>query len=184
MSPDNVPQPVTPRKGWGGRNWGCLVPVGLICAVALYVALTIEIPPSQGRKQETAAAQMRLIAAIDAYRKVTGAVPDVPYDPESSDPNKREPARQIALLLAKLRGAGPDDPVYKATRPFLGDTAEGLTSDAYGNAMLYLKDGGVGGKPVIVSAGPDGKFGWEPAYKTSPDLQKKYRKDNIRSDVN
>ncbi len=111
-------------------------------------------------------------------------MPDVAYDPESSDSDKSEPTRQIALLLAKLRGAGPNDPLYKATLPFLGEDGLELTTDAYGNAMIYLKDGGMGGVPAIISAGPDGKFGYEAAYKTDPDLRNKYRKDNIRSDMN
>jgi type II secretory pathway pseudopilin PulG len=177
-----------PRQtGWWGRNWGCLVPVGLVILVALIVVPNINFDPAQIRKQETVNKQMRLIAAIDAYRKTTGAVPNVVFDPDSSDPDQREPARQIALLLAKLRGAGPDDPVYKATKPFLGDDPERSTRDAYGNAMLYLKDGGVGGKPVIVSAGPDGKFGYggkTDGATTNAPVNKQTQKDNIRSDMN
>lgn len=174
------------QSGWWARNWGCLVPIGVFAAVVLFVIGTgwPPGPPEQGRKKETIITQKMLLGAIDAYRKTTGAVPDVAYEPDSSDPNKSDPARQMALLVAELRGKDPDDPVYKATRPFLGHDPEPITHDAYGNAMLYLKDGGVGGKPVIVSAGADGKFGYETAYTTNPDLKKKYQKDNIRSDMN
>jgi hypothetical protein len=135
----------------------------------------------------TRATQQRLMAAIDAYRKTTGAVPDVVFDPDSSDPDKYMPARQVALLLAKLQGAGPDDPVYKATRPFLGDDPERSTRDGYGKTMLYVKDGGVGGKPVILSAGPDGKFGYggkTDGATTNAPIDKQAQKDNIRSDMN
>jgi len=93
----------------------------------------------------------------------------------------------MALLAAKLRGKDRDDPVYKATKPFLGDDPERSTRDAYGNAMIYLKDGGVGGKPVIISAGPDGKFGFggkTDGATTNAPVNKQAQKDNIRSDMN
>jgi len=177
------------QSGWWGRNWGCLVPVGLVILVALIVLSNgdIDISSAQRRKRETIRTQKTLIAAIDAYRRKTGSVPDVVYDPTSSKPDEREPARQMALLAAKLRGKDRDDPVYKATKPFLGDDPERSTRDAYGNAMIYLKDGGVGGKPVIISAGPDGKFGFggkTDGATTNAPVNKQAQKDNIRSDMN
>jgi len=45
-------------------------------------------------------------------------------------------------------------------------------SDAYGNAIGYIMDGGIGGGPVMISAGPDGYFGGPGGTPT----------DNIRSD--
>jgi hypothetical protein len=176
------------QSGWWGRNWGCLVLAGIFAVVVFFViSVTSRIHPEDGRKKDTIVKQKMLLAAIDAYRKTTGAVPDVAYDPDSSDPNKSDPARQMALLVAKLQGKDRDDPVYKATKPFLGDDPERSTRDGYGNAMLYLKDGGVGGKPVIVSAGPDGKFGYggkTDGATTNAPVNKQAQKDNIRSDMN
>ncbi len=146
--------------------------VGLIVGVSWYVI-------EQGRKQETLSNQKRLMAAIDAYRKVTGSVPNVVYKPDltsASDPNQ-----VMTSLLALLSTGSPNGPIYRATRPFTDGVP---TIDAYGKSMLYLYDWGVGGKPVIVSAGPDGIFGYEKEYKTNPTLQKQYQKDNIYSDMN
>jgi prepilin-type N-terminal cleavage/methylation domain-containing protein len=160
--------------------------VGLVVGVSWYVI-------EEGRKKETLGSQKRLMAAIDAYRKATGHVPGtaegVSYEPDSSTDWKRDPDKHIARLLTCLTTGKGDgtvavdvySPLYKATHPFLDGVS---TTDAYGKSMLYLKDGGVGGKPVIVSAGPDGWFGYEAAYKTNPTLQKQYQKDNIRSDMN
>jgi hypothetical protein len=155
--------------------------VALAVGVSWYVI-------EEGRKKETISTQKRLIAAIDVYTKISGGVPPVVYEPDSSVSYKRDPGEVMTRLYNLLTSGSqttnnPDvtSPLYKATRPFL----EGVsTTDAYGNSMLYLKDGGVGGRPVIVSAGPDGKFGYEVAYKLKPIEQKKYQKDNIRSDMN
>lgn len=158
--------------------------VGLIVGVSWYVI-------EQGRKQETLSGQKRLMAAIDAYRKVTGSVPNVVYKPDLT--SSSDPTLVMSLLLTCLRTGSPtgildvNSPLYRATLPFLGDDSHPPitpTTDAYGKSMLYLYDGGVGGKPVIVSAGPDGKFGYEKDYRGNSTLQKQYQKDNIRSDMN
>lgn len=64
--------------------------------------------------------------------------------------------------------------IYRATKPFLGEGTTVSTTDAYGVQMRYYSDRGLGGKPLILSAGPDGDFGR---------LSEKRRKDNIRSDT-
>ncbi len=161
--------------------------VGLVVGVSWYVIET-------GRRKETIITQKKLLAAIDAYRKVTGRVPDdltdkVYYDPDSSISYKYNPQEVMGRLLNVLTTGTYDNTypdvnsaIYKATHPFLGESSVNLTTDAYGNSMVYLKDGGMGGTPAIVSAGPDGKFGFE---KGQTDAQRQqYRKDNIRSDMN
>lgn len=165
--------------------------VGLVVGVSWYVI-------EEGRKKETLSSQKKLMAAIDAYRKVMGKVPDkaegLLYEPDNtntSTPYKYNPDAQMQRLIVCLttgKGDGAvldvNSQIYKATHPFLGESSTGVTTDAYGKSMLYLCEGGVGGKPVIVSAGPDGIFGYEAAYKTNPNMQKQYQKDNIRSDMN
>lgn len=174
-------------------RWGfTLVELLLVMFIlSVLVALTVGVSwyvIEEGRKKETVNTQKRLIAAIDAYSKVSGKVPDVVYEPDSSVSYKWSPSEHMARLTNQLTTGSqtnnnPDvtAPLYKATRPFLDGVS---TTDAYGNSMLYLKEGGLGGRPVIVSAGPDGKFGYEVAYKLKPEDQKKYQKDNIRSDMN
>jgi hypothetical protein len=137
---------------------------------------------------ETIGKQKTLLGAIAAYRKVTANVPNVVYNPTSSRIYEKDPGQEMARLLNLLNGraitstdANPvtTSAVYKATHPFLGDdNGNSVITDAYGHTMIYLMDGGVGGMPRIVSAGPDGQFGWEPG---STPAQKN---DNIDSDRN
>ncbi len=167
--------------------------VGLVVGVSWYVI-------EEGRKKETLIKQKNLLAAIDGFRKVTGHVPGelttekCTYNPDSS----QEDLYSSTKLMANLRNVlttgnydntNPDinSPIYKATHPFLGeDNGSALLTDAWGNSMLYLKNGGMGGTPLIVSAGPDGKFGYggktDGTYTTAQLTQ--FKKDNIRSDTN
>lgn len=159
------------------------VVAALVVGVSWYVI-------EEGRKAETKAKMARLIEAINAYRKVTGKVPEIYYDPSY---NNRDSSRQyneqkcIQALLDVLKGneprttgsgggQGPNEgsEEYKATKPWLGeDEGSSLTVDAYGKPMIYLMNGGHGGGPLIVSAGPDGYFG-----DTGVESQKR---DNIYS---
>lgn len=170
-----------PRKtGWLGRNWGCLVPVVLICAVVIFIMLSYP-PIDQSDKWKTLDYQRRLILAIEAYRKTAGTVPDDGFDSSGGFPGKQGLAIQMSSLVTTLRGKDASAPVRKATEAMLGDEPQSLTRDAYGKAMLYLKDKGVGGNPVIISAGPDGVFGYE--KNLSPEQRQRYKMDNIRSDT-
>jgi len=168
--------------------------VALVVGVGRYVI-------EEGRKQETITSQDRLMAAIAAYRKVTGEVPasdpngygnidflvtqlefnlekedlDPSVQPES-DFRKRYP--QLAPKLWELFPAKAE--IREATTPFLGGAGEGTSFriDAYGKEMAYYADRGLGGMPVIISAGPDGQFG----MGTGKEEEDK-REDNIRSDT-
>jgi hypothetical protein len=82
-------------------------------------------------------------------------------------------------LTLCLQGSKFSDPmktkIFNATKSYLeGTFSDG--KDAYSNSMRYYKDKGVGGKPLIISAGPDGDYG------TATGSEKK-RTDNIRSDT-
>jgi len=170
-----------PRKnGWFGRNWGCLVPVGLVSAVVIFIMLSYP-PIDQSDKRKTLDYQRRLILAIEAYRKTAGTVPDDGFDSGNGFPGKRGLALQMASLVTILRGKDDNAAVREATKAILGKDPQSLTHDAYGNAMLYVKDKGVGGNPVIISAGADGVFGYE--KNLSPEQQQRYKMDNIRSDT-
>ncbi len=170
------------KTGWLRRNWGCLVSAGLICAAGVVIAsIWNPLPPDQARKQETLSRQKRLLLAIDAYRKTTGNLPDDGLGPGTATWVERESALRMASVLTTLLGKDADGPVREATKPVLGNDPRSLTRDAYGNAMLYLKDKGVDGSPVIISAGPDGVFGY--GVDLSPEQRQQHRRDNIRSDT-
>jgi prepilin-type N-terminal cleavage/methylation domain-containing protein len=167
--------------------------VALVVGVSWYVI-------EQGRKQETISNQKRLMAAIDAFRKVTGHVPGAiasercTYNPASAVEDNYLPSKLMGNLIGVLSSGNPSStsgdnssPIYRATRPFIGDTGASMTNDAWGNAMVYLMDGGVGGRPVIVSAGSDGKFGYggfTDGKSYTPAQLAQFQKDNVRSDVN
>jgi prepilin-type N-terminal cleavage/methylation domain-containing protein len=164
--------------------------VGMVVGVSWYV---IEM----GRKKETLSRQKNLIGAIEGFRKVTGHVPGdllgegITFEPDSPQPTKSNPAEIMSRLVYVLQTGSPTQntnpdtttAIYKATSPFLGESGGDMKTDSWGNSMLYIKDGGVGGKPVIVSAGPDGKFGYGGKLETGG-VNKQYQKDNVRSDMN
>jgi prepilin-type N-terminal cleavage/methylation domain-containing protein len=150
--------------------------VALVVGVSWYVI-------QQARKAETISNQTRLMAAVEAYRKTTGKLPydkqpyDADYNPNGPRDYHMEPEKHMKRLLLVLTGQIPKNPAAeKATKAWLGDTS---TNDAYGKSMVYFSDKGVGGKPVVISAGPDGVFGYE---KNLADPQR-YKEDNIRSDT-
>ncbi len=159
--------------------------------LSVLVALTVGVSwyvIEQGRKTETLNNQRRLMAAVDAYRKATNKLPyirntgDVDYNPNSSRPYDYDPDDHMTRLLKLLRGEYPrDNAVYEATKAMLGEGAGSLTSDAYGNSMVFLSNKGVGGNPVVISAGPDGVLGYE--RNLTEQQRQQYKKDNVYSDT-
>jgi len=144
--------------------------VALVVGVGRYVI-------EEGRKRETISNQDRLIAAVDAYRKVRGVFP-------AHDPNGNGIIeyllKQLDANSAVVTDAQLGAEIREATRDFLGTGGEGsvFRGDAWGKDMLYFADRGLGGKPLFISAGPDGDFG----FGTSKQAKEK-REDNIRSDT-
>jgi len=157
--------------------------VAMVVGVSWYVI-------EQGRKTETLNHQRLFMAAVEAYRKVTGKLPykrdfrDCDYNPNSNRPDDYDPDRHMARLVKLLRGESPrndavaNDPTIKA---MFGESGEAMTSDAYGKSMVFLSDKGVGGSPVVISAGPDGMFGLERGLTV--EQRQQYKKDNVRSDT-
>lgn len=159
------------------------VVASLVVGVSWYVI-------EQGRKSETAVKQKRLIEAIKAYTKVDGTskLATVVYNPGSARTYERLPSEHMGRLLNLIRTGSltttdidRNNPIYKATSPFLGnDDGQSLVTDAYGNAMIFQRDKGFGGAPRIVSAGPDGIFGFGDQAVTLNAI--KCQRDNIYSD--
>jgi len=146
-----------------------LVMFVLSVLVALVVGVGSHVI-EQARITETVQTQTTLLSAIDAYRRVTGHYPD-------EDPNAEG---SIQRLMEVLQAAGDHsargEEIRKQVTPYLQAGAGSLQVDAFGNTMLYFAKRGIGGKPLILSAGPDGDFGHNP-----PDVTK--QRDNIRSDT-
>jgi len=154
----------------------------IICGIGLVVgSLAAVVWFSSGPMDEAAITRRRhewLLAGIQAYEEVTGRVP-----PEAAGPGGADPNDSVRVLLEHLTGRKAEDPnearrIAEATGPHLGPSPERLIEDGYGRPMRYYATRGIGGRPVIVSAGADGEFGDADDEKAMA-----AREDNIRSDV-
>jgi prepilin-type N-terminal cleavage/methylation domain-containing protein len=138
--------------------------IELLVVIAI-IALLLTIGIGVGQKVMTAAsvkttkANMAIIMnAIETYYEDTGSYPSPESTPGSSDLYNNLRINSSALeKLASL----PADAVYS-------DGTTGYFVDAFDKEIEYSKTGGLGGTPVLLSAGPDGDI-------TTKD-------DNIRSD--
>ena len=122
---------------------------GLVMGISTYVQ-------NEGARKETESTQAVVMQAIQVY-----------YD--ISFPNNYPLETEWLRILAE----NPEACEYLLCLP--SDTYRVLQPpnpqelhDGWGRAMNYRRSSGFGGRPVIVSAGPDGKINTE--------------KDNIRSD--
>ena len=160
-----------------GRRWLFWILGGTLLVMVLLGVLPYILNPrfvDRQRRQETVARMSLLMAAVRAYRVVAGADPPDravaagPYDGNAS----------MDVLLAHLKGktagsAPTARRIAAATRPFLQLVQGQPNQDGYSRPMRYYADRAVGGRPLLLSAGPDGDFG---------DEDKAKREDNIRSD--
>ena len=140
----------------------------------------------QGRAQETADIQAIVIQAIEAYRD-NHPNREIPYDRKIAADPVPTPTASATGLINFLCGywyrPDPGTPPYAANRAakdvlfklpkdaWDGGVTVGI-KDAWGTPMQYMRDGGLGGTPVLISAGPDRAFSPPPGNDT----------DNIRSD--
>ena len=172
-----------------GRRGFTLVELLLVMFVmSALVALVVGVGSwviDQGRIKETHGKQDRLLRAIDVYRKITGKVPpdrqDTNNDGKIDEQDAYEPAQSIEALLRYVQptgGASLQKTIYEETLPYLSQGGTGYRMDAFNTQMRYYTSRGLGGKPLIVSAGPDGQFGDGTTREA-----KEQRKDNVRSDT-
>ncbi len=139
-----------------------------IFIIAILITLVIGVSnyvfEEAGRK-ETQATQAVVMQAIEAYKDVTGY-----YPPDNTDPSY-PPLTAKTCLMWHLKADGgsynnakpTQARIRKATAPILLKlSAEAMNAgnldqlfDGFGNAMDYVQDGGLGGRPVLISAGDD-----------------------------
>ena len=139
----------------------------LAILVALIASVSTYVLGAAGQK-ETAAIQAIVMEAIAEYQEAKGEAPS----PDSDDGGD-------GSITELLQGKGGDK---KGLQNFRGSQQKLLELpenayksseateifDAWDQAMRYDADGGFGGTPVVISAGPDGNFD--------------NTEDNIRSD--
>ncbi|MCJ7543473.1 MAG: type II secretion system GspH family protein [Phycisphaerae bacterium] len=167
-----------------------LVVIFILSILAAIVGSIAGYVMSSASRQETAATQKVLLAAIQAYYDAGNpkAYPPDHYG-ATGDPNESGKVL-VNFLTGKLDSAEPNPdrsqtPAARAATEILlklpqeawgGDPNRAVT-DGWRNAMRYERDGGLGGRqPVVISAGPNGHFG-DPSNAGDPNGE-----DDIRSD--
>ena len=134
--------------------------VTLVIGVSNYVF-------EEASRKETQATQTIVMQAIEAYRDVMG---NYPPDNNTTDPNYTSYSYTDATCLMPHLTAlncytgTKQTKIRKATGPImLKLSAEAMKTtdpdklfDGFGKAMRYEQDGGLGGRPVLISDGDDG----------------------------
>ncbi len=150
----------------------------VIFILGILVTLVVSISGyilDKSNRDQTLANQKVILAAIGAYHDITDAYP--PDTDDALDPLVPGTLTLVErtgwVLLRYLKGADPpissaalarriQDATGKSllnlpTDAFGGESVDGFR-DAYGQYMEYSSTGGLGGRPAIISAGPDGDF--------------------------
>ncbi len=119
----------------------------LVVGVSRYIQV-------KAARQETEANQAIIKRALQAFYEDTKSYPPDSYDDDGAD----------IFLKLKNNGAAKQELRSLPVAVLNGNRFK----DGFKKNMRYRKQGGIGGTPVIISAGPDKDFATE--------------KDNIRSD--
>ena len=166
--------------------------LGILAAIVVSIAGYVM---NSASRHETAAIQKTLFEAVQAYRDAN--VPKgYPPDHYGSEPNASISGRVLVNYLTgqlDTNQDGTQDPssvvqpatVEAATKALLTLPKEAwdgnwnsAVKDGWRVAMRYEAAGGLGGRPVIISAGPDGRFGKDDPGQDDDAKEE----DNIRSD--
>jgi prepilin-type N-terminal cleavage/methylation domain-containing protein len=132
--------------------------LGVLAAIVVSVAGYVM---SRASGQETAAIQKTLLEAVQAYYDAGN--PNDPnnlkaYPPESTDPNESGKELVKYLTTQASRAKAATEFLLKLPKEaWNGDSNEAI-KDGWGKGMQYEAKGGLGGKPLVISSGPDGRF--------------------------
>ena len=187
----------------------------LVVVIIITILLTIVVgamvyAKSNAKKQNTIATMKVVMNAIDAFYEENQFYPggallltsnyrysdglhgdlfDITYEERAGKPPSHNCVYE-SESIGQEKLTDLDQEVFKVVpvpRPGENDRAVPAFSDGYGNVMLYASDAGLGGTPVLLSAGNDEKFGpgiiyffnggWQQDSDDDADSE-----DNIRSD--
>jgi len=163
-----------------GRAFTLIELLVVILILGILVALVVGVSDyvmGEAARKQTQESQRILVNALQAY--YDNSRPRA-YPPDMSESetewSMQDSSGQLVQYLtvgADPNNPTPNHPACRAATEKLKDLAQEAYDppyfrDAYDNEMGYDTDGGIGGGPVIISAGPDG----DPNTET----------DNIRSD--
>lgn len=164
--------------------------LAVLLILTILVALAVGVGQhviEEAKRKQTIATQEVVMQAIQAYYDNKNEYPDA--DPESDGSDDCSQLMKDHLVPDKDAGEllkGLDSEAYAGIG--IDGTGAALL-DAYAKEMRYRISGGLGGGPVLISAGKDGNFGMDedrPAEITDDqeweDLKRQWQKDDIRSD--
>ena len=168
---------------WGRQAFTLIELLVVMVIISIIITMVITVTKyvyDEAALKQTEANQNIVVSAIEAYYEVQGSYPADAMD-FATPPGAQGPANADAnnILLYYLRGweEGTDNQsvrnskqrVRKATESIIlelpsdavviADLDTSFLMDGFGNAMQYSRTGGLGGRPVVVSAGPDDQFG-------------------------
>jgi type II secretory pathway pseudopilin PulG len=163
--------------------------------VSLAVGIGVLVFGSAAEKQ-TKATMRVVLSAVYAYQEAAGAFPPDVDPNKPTDSNKYSVSGRTLKLFLTGTGQGmsatsPGVPAaVEKLRSLSGDafgSADGGFADGWGTGIRYRPAGGFGGKPLLVSAGPDRLFGEAYQESTTPPVlvivgDPNQRKDNIYYD--
>lgn len=180
----------------------------VVAIIGILVALIVGISKyvfEEAARKKTIVTQQLLMMAIEQFRDITGK-----YPPDSNDLGLSPNDYRIKSdsLYGQLLGEAAafnklatyfswtsdqrsrfENKVKKEIVSIINqlpedaaDTEEKTFKDGFGNAMFYFRTEGLGNRPVVISAGPDG----EPKMGDTiiNDRSNTVNEDNIRSDEN
>ena len=159
------------RKPGGFTLIEILVVILIISILVALVASFTGVMISYSKAKGTQADLQVLLAAIRAFR-----------DANDNYPN----ATDIAMLRTQLEATpqARERLANLSEQAYPPDPGKDFL-DQFGRALRYDMDGGKGGEPVLISAGPNGMFGTIDEKPSSGDwvkLQAEWESDNVRSD--
>jgi len=160
--------------------------------VSLAVGIGVLVFGSAAEKQ-TKTTMRVVLSAVYAYQEVGGVFPpDIDPNKPTDSNTYATSGRMLKLFLTgTAQGMSASSPGVPAAverlRSLSGDafgSADGGFADGWGTGIRYRSAGGFGGKPLLVSAGPDKLFGED--YRGTPQnlfiVDANQRKDNINYD--
>jgi len=162
--------------------------MAVIVIVSILAALTVSVGMylrQDSSRKLTVATMDILSAAIAAYQDEIGFVPD---DNAPNDPNPPPPTPVTENTQAEARSKN----LYKqlsevkssaerlANLPQEAKDSNEFFLDGFERPIDYQKNKGMGGAPVLISAGPDGVFGFSTTQYPNLADREKYQKDNIQ----
>jgi len=175
MTPSNKTTRTSDRRLKAGGGFTLIELLVVIFILGILVTLVVGVAQyvyTKAARKQTQATQAIVMSAIEAYHDIC----------EGADEGETYPSGDIAEMLECLKGekALANDAQKARIKRDCAEILLKLPVDAYsaenpseirdgfGKNMRYEQEGGLAGRPVLISAGPDGNFDTED--------------DNIRSD--